>query len=119
MDPIQQCFEHHDRSLTKSLINADFSHEQVKQFLPEAATGLLDSSRNTSLFQTLASLFSDSQYTLFRKIDIESIARKAGMNPEKVTAGLHAIAPVLLQSIANENREKASDIIHTGRQTGS
>ena len=106
MNQIRQCFECHSHSLTKSLINADFSHDQVKQFLPEAATGLLESSRNTSLFQTLASLFSDSHYTLLRNIDIESIVRKTGMNQERVTAGLHAIAPVLLHTIAYENREK-------------
>ncbi len=118
MDPIRHCFEHHRHSLTKCLINADFSQDQVTRFLPGAATGLLESSRNTSLFQTLASLFSCSRYTLLRKIDIGSIARNTGMNPDQVTAGLHAIAPVLLHAIAKESRRHDSDMIHSVPQAG-
>ena len=41
---------------------------------------------------------------MLRIIDIESIARKAGMKPGQVTKGLHAIAPVLLCAIARETR---------------
>jgi len=117
MNPIKQCFESHDHLLTSSLLNANFTHGQARQFLPQAATGLLESSRNTSLFQTLASLLSDSQYMMLRKIDVESIARNTGIDSDQVKAGLHAIAPVLLHAVAQECSREKPDSVFTGHLT--
>lgn len=117
MDTIRPCFEHHDRSLANCLLDANFTHGQARQFLSEAATGLLESCRNNSLYQTLASLLSDSQYILQRKIDVESIARNAELDSDQVKAGLHAIAPVLLQAVAQEFSQESQDTVFPGIHT--
>lgn len=101
MDFIRRCFEEHNSALTKRLIIAEFTIDQARLFLPEAASGIFESAQNTSLFQTIACLFSNSPYQLPRNIDVNSIAIKSGVNSVKVAAGLHAIAPVLLQAFAH------------------
>ena len=115
MDLIKQCFEEHNSALTKRLIGAEFSIDQARLFLPEAASGLYKCTQKTSIFQTIACLFSDSQYQLLRKIDVDSIARNSGMNVVQVTAGLHAIAPVLLKAFAKNNnysRQPTTNLSH-------
>ena len=104
MDLIRQCFEENKGPLTQSLIGAEFSIDKARQFLPVAASNLVESTQRTSVFQTIASLFSDSHHQLLRKIDIDSIARQSGMNTDQVTAGLHAIAPVLLKAFAGKHK---------------
>ncbi len=103
MDLIRQCFEEHKGSLTQSLVGAEFSIEQAMIFLPVAALGLSESTRKSSVFQTIACLLSDSHHQLQRIIDVESMARNSGINQIQVTAGLFAIAPVLLKAFANNN----------------
>jgi hypothetical protein len=101
MDPMRQCFEHYGRSPTKSPNNADFPYDPVKQYYLKRLQACL-----IPVVLPLASLVSDSRYTLLRNIDIEPIAGKAGTNPDQVTAALHTIEPVLLHTIANENLKK-------------
>ncbi len=102
MDVIQQCFEQHNFALTRRLIGAEFSIDQARHFLPVAASGLFESTQKNSVYQTIACLLSRCSYELMRKIDIDSMSRNAGMNAAQVTAGLYAIAPVLLQAIAQQ-----------------
>ena len=111
MDFIRRCFEEHNSTLMKRLISAEFTFDQARLFLPEAATGIFESTQNTNLFQTIACLFSNSPYQLPRNIDVNSIAINSGVNSVKVAAGLHAIAPVLLQAFAQNNPDLFLDIL--------
>ena len=104
MELVSQCFVEHAGALTQSLLRADFSIDQVEQFLPEAASGIFLATQKNSVFQTIASLLAESPSHLFSKIDVDAIAHNAGMNSIKVAAGLHAIAPVLLQAFAQSQR---------------
>ena len=111
LDFIRRCFEEHNSALMKRLISAEFTFDQARLFLPEAASGIFESTQNTSLFQTIACLFSNSPYQLPRNIDVNSIAINSGVNSVKVAAGLHAIAPVLLQAFAQNNPDLFLDIL--------
>ena len=104
MELVSQCFVEHAGALTQRLLRADFSIDQVGQFLPEAASGIFLATQKNSLFQTIASLLAESPSHLFSKIDVDAIAQNAGINSIKVAAGLHAIAPVLLQAFAQRHR---------------
>jgi hypothetical protein len=106
MDLIQQCFDRQNKDLMKRLIAEDFSIDQALLFLPVAALGLCLSCRKTSEFQTIACLFTKSQYQMLRTIDIDQIADGSGLEPEQVIAGLHAIAPLLLQAFAAKSNTR-------------
>ncbi len=103
MELVSQCFVEHAGALAKSLLRADFSIDQVGQFLPEAASVIYISTQKNSLFQTMASLLAESPSHLFSKVDVDAIAQNAGMNSMKVAAGLHAIAPILLQAFGQKH----------------
>lgn len=98
MNLIKEYFEEHNGDLTNSLISAEFTTDQARLFLPEAATGLFESCQKTSIFETVACLFSTTPYQLPASIDVGAIAKNSGMNLVKVTDGLRAIAPVLLDA---------------------
>jgi len=88
----------------KQLISAEFTFDQARLFLPEAASGIFESTQNTGLFQTIACLFSNSPYQLPKNIDVNSIAINSGVNSVKVAAGLYAIAPVLLLAFTQDKQ---------------
>ena len=108
MDPIRHCFTEQNRALMKRLTAAGFTIDQARRFLQEAAVGLYLASRTTSEFQTIACLFTRSRYQMPRNIDLDAIAQHAGMAPERVTRGLHVIAPLLLQCYAQTVNDRAS-----------
>lgn len=64
---------------------------------------LIDSPLKENVFVTIACLYSASPYQLPRNIDVNSIAKNSGVNLVQVTAGLHAIALVLLHAISLKN----------------
>jgi hypothetical protein len=106
MNLIRQCFDQQNKALMQRLVGVDFSLDQARQFLPEAALGLCLSSQKTSEFQTIASLFTKSHYQLLRNIDVDAIAKNTGIDAVRVTIGLHAIAPLLLQAYAQKSNSK-------------
>ena len=103
MDLIRECFDNQNKALMQRLVGVEFSLDQARQFLPEAALSLCLSSRKTSEFQTIASLFTKSHYQLLRNIDVDAIAKNTGIDSVQVTNGLHAIAPLLLQAYAKKS----------------
>ena len=99
---ISDCFDEHNKTLMNRLIAVEFTFDQARQFLPEAILALCHASRNTNEFQAIACLFSKSRYQLLRIIDVDAIARNAGIDSEMVVTGLRAIAPLLLQAYAQK-----------------
>ena len=102
MDFLKECFEEHDGVLTEQLKGAGFSADQASQFLPEAASGILDSARDMDVAELSSQLVSDGPSQLLSAVNVDSIAEKLGMNPDLVTKGLAAIAPVLSQAFAQK-----------------
>ena len=113
MELVSQCFVEYAGVLTQRLMRADFSADQIGQFLPEAASGIFQATQRTGVFQTIASLLSGSPSHLFSKIDVDAIAHNAGMNSIKVAAGLHAIAPVLLMAFAQKSNRQVSSALRS------
>ena len=102
MDFLKECFEENDGALTEQLKGAGFSADQASQFLPEAASGILDSARDMDVAEVSSQLVSDGPSQLLNAVYVDSIAEKLGMNPDLVTKGLAAIAPVLSQAFAQK-----------------
>ena len=98
MKRIKKCFEEHNNAFTESLINANFSSDEVMKFLPEAVSGILESSNKTSIYQTINVLLSNHPRLLLKNMNISMIARKSEMSQFQVATGLQAIAPILLQT---------------------
>lgn len=103
MDLIRLCFEEYDSTLTKRLTDIGFSNDQAGRFLPAAASGISESTRQSSVFQTIACLLSGAEYQLQRRIDIVSIARNTGLDGMQIMTGLHVIAPVLLKAFSEKS----------------
>lgn len=103
MDFIKECFNEHDGALIDQLKGAGFSGYRARQFLPEAATGILDTSQDTSVEQMTKQMVSGAPSQFLNSVNIEVIAEKLGMNSEQVTKGLAAITPVLAREFSRES----------------
>ena len=114
MDLIRQCFDKQNKALMQRLVGVEFSVDEARQFLPEAALGLCLSSQKTSEFQTIASLFTKSHHQLLRNIDVDAIAKNTGIDSVQVTTGLHAIAPLLLHAYAQKVNGRETAAIESG-----
>jgi len=102
MDFIKDCFEEHGDALTEQLEGAGFSADQARQFLPEAASGILESAQGLDVADMSQQLIADSPSPLLSAINVDAIAEKLGMNSDLVTEGLAAIAPLLSQAFAQK-----------------
>lgn len=103
MDFIKECFKEHDGALIDQLKGAGFSGYRARQFLPEAATGILDSSQDTSVEQMTEQMVSGAPSQFLNSVNVEVIAEKLGMNSDQVTKGLAAITPVLAREFSQES----------------
>lgn len=106
MNIIKECFDEHGGAFTESLENAGFSFEQARQFLPEAASSILDLTQDASAVQIITGLSSDGPSTLHNAINVDAIAEKLDMSPNHVTSGLEAIMPILSQAITDKGDGK-------------
>lgn len=102
MEFLKDCFKEHGGALTEQLTAAGFSGERAGQFLPEAASGILDSAKNMDVAEVSSQLVSDGPSQLLSAVNVDAIAAKLGMSPDLVTKGLAAIAPVLSQAFAQK-----------------
>jgi len=102
MDFIKDCFEEHGEALTEQLEGAGFSADQARQFLPEAASGIVDSAQGLDVAEIAQQLVSDGPSPFLSAINVDAIAEKLGINSDLVTKGLAAIAPVLSQAFAQK-----------------
>jgi len=102
MDFIKDCFEEHGDVLTKQLEGAGFSADQASQFLPEAASGILESAQGLDVAEISQQLIADDPSSLLGAFNADAIAEKLGMNSDLVTKGLAAIAPLLSQAFAQK-----------------
>ena len=102
MDFIKDCFEEHGDALTEQLEGAGFSADQARQFLPEAASGIVNSAQGLDVAEIAQQLVSEGPSSFLSAINADAIAEKLGMNSDLVTKGLAAIAPVLSQAFAQK-----------------
>ena len=49
MDFIKECFNEHSSAFTEALTGTGFSADQAKQFLPEAASGIVDATQGAGI----------------------------------------------------------------------
>ncbi len=102
MDLIKECFEENGGALTEQLKAAGFSGDQAGQFLPEAASGIIDSAQGMNIAEITSQLVSDGPSQFLSAVNVNAIAEKLGMSSDLVTKGLAAIAPVLSQAFAQK-----------------
>jgi hypothetical protein len=117
MDAIEKCFSEHNKALLKRLITADLTIGEANRLLPEIELALYISCRQTSEFQTITRLFSKFCYEMSKSVDIDALATKVGIDAIQVTAGLRAIAPLLLQVYAENNHRRAQASAETNTET--
>ena len=109
---IKECFEEYQNDFIENLIKANFSTDEAIMFLPAAFSGLLKSSNNVGISQTMQILLADRPHQLLKKLDVPMIARDAEISFFQVTTGLQAIAPVLFQAYSDKNPELVSAAFH-------
>jgi len=103
MDFIKECFKEQDGAFLEQLKGAGFSTDQARQFLPEAASGILDSAQDTGIEAITKQLVADGPSQLLSSVNADAIAEKLGMNSDLVAKGLAAIAPVLAQAFSQKS----------------
>ncbi|HHJ36451.1 MAG TPA: hypothetical protein ENJ87_11855 [Gammaproteobacteria bacterium] len=104
MNFIQVCFEERVCDYTECLDDIGFSRDQTFRFLPEAATGVLDVTQNTSIFQAITCLLDNRSSQLLRMLDVDLIADRSGVSSEQVIAGFNAISPLLLEDFFHKGQ---------------
>jgi len=103
MDFIEECFKENDGAFIEQLKGAGFSDYRARQFLPEAASGISDSTHNTGVEQITRKLVSGAPSQFLNSVNVAEIAENLGMNSNQVTKGLAAITPVLAQTFAQQS----------------
>ena len=76
MDPIKECFNEHDGVLIEHLNVVGFSDFRARQFLPEAASGILDSTRDKGVEQITKELVSGAPSKFLCSVNVTVIAEK-------------------------------------------
>ena len=99
---IKECIEENASTFTRSLQGAGFSPEQASKFLPEAASGILDSTKDSGITQLIAGFASGGPSKLLSLVNADAIADKLGMDANQVSSGLVAMIPVLSQLITDK-----------------
>ena len=97
MNFITSSFTEYDTALSELLGDAGFSPDQTSEFLPEAAAGMLEAFQNKDIEMIISAFGSNDPGQLLGHIDINTVARKAGLDPEQAAAGVKAITPLLTQ----------------------
>ena len=103
MDFINECFNEHDGALVEQLQVAGFSNYRAWKFLPEAASGILDSAQNSGVEQISEKLIAGAPSQFLSSVNVALIAEKLGMSHDQVTKGLAVIAPVLAQALSQKS----------------
>ena len=102
MDFINECFNEHDSALVEQLKDAGFSSYRAWKFLPEAASGILDSVRGSGVDQITEKLMTGAPSQFLNSVNVAAIARNLGMSSDQVTKGLAVITPVLAQALSQK-----------------
>ena len=71
--------------------------------MPEAASGILESTKESGITQLIAGFTSGGSEKLLRDFDVEAIADKLGMDADQVSTGLVAIMPVLSNLMSDKS----------------
>ena len=103
MDFIKKYIEQNSGVLTDSLTNSGFSQEQAKQFLPEAATGIIDVADKFGVEQLVSGFTSGQQDKLLSMINVDGIASKLGIDSAQVSSGFESIVPVITSYLSQNN----------------
>ena len=98
MEIIKNCFKEHGAALIEQMTMARLSVDQATQFLPEAASGVLNSTQDTGVEQITTRLLSGDPSELSDSVNIAEIAAKLGIDSDLVAKGLAAIAAVLAKT---------------------
>lgn len=100
---IRECFEENAGAFTRGLQAAGFSVEQADKFLPEAASGILESTNESGITQLIAGFASGGPAKLLSEINVDAIADKLGTDADQVSSGLVAIMPVLSSVMSDKS----------------
>ncbi len=71
--------------------------------MPEAASGILESTKESGITQLIAGFASGGPENLLSEINIDAIADKLGMDANQVSTGLVAIMPVLSNLMSDKS----------------
>lgn len=105
MDFIKNYFEEYSSALTRKLEDAGITGDLASQFLPESASAIQYTIKNTKLEKTIKILLSDNPSQLLKSVNVYEMAIKLGINSEQVSSGLDAIAPVVSQVFSLKRHE--------------
>jgi hypothetical protein len=94
MDLIKHVFDENRRAFTQKLKAEAYSVDHARGFLPEAASGILDSTENAGIASKISDLLSDDSANAFSSVNVNGIAGKLGISSAQVTSGPGVIAPL-------------------------
>ena len=105
MDFIKIHFDEYSSALSKKLEDAGITGDLASQFLPETASAIQYTIKNSSLEKTIKILLSDNPSQLLKSVNAHEMAKKLGINTEQVSSGLNAIAPAVSQVFSLKRQE--------------
>lgn len=95
MDFINIYFDEYSSAFTRKLEDVGITGDLATQFLPETASAIMHTIKNTNLEKTIEILLSDNPSQLIKTINVHTMAKKLGISSEQVSSGLESIAPVV------------------------
>ena len=103
MNFITACFDEYDSAMSELLAGAGFSAQQAARFLSVASADILNTYKHKDI-ERIISAFGSKEVTQFIDLlDIDLMAKKAGMSPEETSIGLKTIAPVISQAFKHNS----------------
>ena len=95
MNFIQKFFGVNGIALSERLQDSGFTAEQAREFLPEAASGILNAYQHKEIELIISALEMDKPTKLLNTVNVNTIANNIGMSSDQVTAGFEVLAPVM------------------------
>ncbi len=109
MEIIKECFDEHALAFTVRLQSIGLTAYQAREFLPIAASCVLQSQNPPEVRQAITDLISPHPALILTSINLTSFANKLGVSPRIAKSGLDAIYPILSTIL----RRKKDGIVNT------
>lgn len=103
MNFVEEFFENNRDALSEALQDAGFTDQQTGQFLPEAASAVLNSFHHKEIATIIETMNIDDPSGLVRSINISSITENTGMDNNLVVSGFEVIAPIMAEAFTNSS----------------
>jgi len=112
---VQTFFKENTSEYIACLEDVGFTADQILDFLPEAALGILDATQSITMYQAITCMQENNPAFLLRSINVDAMSHKLKMDSNQVEVGLCVVAPVLFSDLLKQ----CEAFIHSKKENGS